>query len=83
MKTIVEPCGMYNEIYHGLTTFQLKLILPAIKREYRHAEKMVNFYKELQEGGDATERQTTAMFKWEDKASYLKGIIDYAKSVLK
>ena len=47
MEAITHPKGMFNETLHGLTTDELRLIIPIIKREHRHAEKMVNHYKDL------------------------------------
>lgn len=83
MEAITQPKGMFNETFHGLTTDELRLIIPIIKREHRHAEKMVNHYKDLTEDGLGTSRQSTAMFDWQDKAEKLEKIINYANIVLK
>lgn len=83
MEAITQPKGMFNETLHGLTTAELKLIMPAIKREHRHAEKMAEYYKDLTEDGLGTSRQSTAMFDWQDKAEKLERIINYANIVLK
>lgn len=83
METITQSKGMFNETFHGLTTEELRLIIPIIKREHRHAEKMVNHYKDLTEDGLGTSRQSTAMFDWQDKAEKLEKIINYANIVLK
>lgn len=83
MEAITQPKGMFNEALHGLTTDELRLIIPIIKREHRHTEKMVNHYRDLTEDGLGTSRQSTAMFVWQDKAEKLEKIINYANIVLK
>lgn len=83
MEAITQPKGMFNETFHGLTTDELRLIIPIIKRGHRHAEKMVNHYRDLTEDGFGTSRQSTAILDWQDKAEKLEKIINYANTVLK
>lgn len=72
---------MYNQTFHGLTDTELKAILPVIKREYNHATKMADYYEDLITDGYGTDRQTTALTKWQDKAEILARIINYAKDI--
>lgn len=83
MKMIKEPDGAYSNTFHGLSDRELKLILPAIKREYKHAVKMAEYYDDLVMDGYGTGRQTTARMKWQVKADILVCIINYAKNKLK
>ena len=72
---------MYSQTLHGLTDQELKTILPMVKREYKHATKMAEYYEDLITDGYGTDRQTTALIKWQDKADTLAHIINYAKDI--
>ena len=75
METITQPKGMFNEVFYGLSIDELRVIMPAIKREYRHAKKMAEKYTDMVSSGYATDRQSTAMFDWQEKADKLERII--------
>ena len=83
MNTITVPDGMYSHTYYGLTDYELKLIFPAIKRQLKHAEKMAEYYADIVDSGCATERQSSAMFNWQDKVEKLGRIINDAESIIK
>lgn len=81
METIRIPDGAYSHTLHGMTDKELKTILPAVRRQYRHAVKMVDFYEDLIIDGYGTSRQTTAHMDWQEKAETLSHILNYAKDL--
>ena len=83
MEIITQPKGMFSEVFYGLSIEELRLIIPAIKREYRHAEKMAEKYTDMVSSGYATDRQSTAMFEWQEKADKLGQIINDAYNTAK
>ena len=77
MEIIKQPipnCA-YDTTLYAMTAEQVKIVLPLIKREYSHALKMVEHYKDLTMDGYGTDRQTTALMKWERKAEMLADIL--------
>lgn len=81
MRTVQEPDGVYLTQYHGLSDKEFKTILPAIKRELKHAQKMAEHYADLISDGYGTERQDTARIKWEEKEEILSSIVEYSKTI--
>lgn len=79
MAIITQPVpnSGYNQTLYGMTSSEAKTILPLIKRGYNHAVKMVEHYADLTTDGYGTERQTTALMKWQDKADTLAHILNY------
>lgn len=75
--TLPIPNSGYSQTLYGLTASEAKTILPIIKREYNRALKMVEHYEDLTTDGYGTERQTTALMKWRDKADALAHILNY------
>lgn len=59
-----------------MTASEVEIILPLIKREYIHAIKMMTRYEDLTIDGYGTDRQTTALMKWQNKASTLAHILN-------
>ena len=77
MEIIKQPlpnCA-YSTTLYAMTAEQVKIVLPLIKREYNHALKMVEHYKDLTMDGYGTDRQTTALMNWERKAEMLADIL--------
>lgn len=77
MEIIKQPipnCA-YDTTLYAMTAEEVKIVLPLIKREYNHALKMVEHYKDLTMDGYGTDRQTTALMKWERKAEMLAKIL--------
>lgn len=77
MEIIKQPipnCA-YDATLYAMTAEQVKIVLPLIKREYNHALKMVEHYKDLTMDGYGTDRKTTALMKWERKAEMLADIL--------
>lgn len=75
--TLPIPNSGYSQTLYGLTASEAKTILPIIKREYNRTLKMVEHYADLTTDGYGTERQTTALIKWQDKADALAHILNY------
>lgn len=75
--TLPVPNSGYNQTLYGMTASEAKTILPLIKRGYNNALKMVEHYEDLTIDGYGTERQTTALIKWQDKADTLAHILNY------
>ena len=79
MEIIKQPipnCA-YDTTLYAMTVKEAKIVLPLAKREYNHALKMVEHYKDLTMDGYGTDRQTTALMNWEDKAKTLADILEY------
>ena len=74
IKHPIPNCA-YDATLYAMTAEQVKIVLPLIKREYNHALKMVEHYKDLTMDGYGTDRQTTALMKWERKAEMLADIL--------
>lgn len=75
VKKIPIPNSGFNQTVYEMTASEVKIILPLIKREYNHAVKMVEHYEDLVIDGYGTDRQTTALAKWQNKAEKLANII--------
>lgn len=75
IKTIPIPNSGFNQTVYEMTASEVKIILPLIKREYSHAVKMAEHYEDLVMDGYGTDRQTTALTKWQNKAEKLANII--------
>ncbi len=74
IKQSIPNCA-YDTTLYAMTAEEVKIVLPLIKREYNHALKMVEHYKDLTMDGYGTDRQTTALMKWERKAEMLAQIL--------
>lgn len=74
---IKEPNGAYSDTYYGLTKGEIELILPYIRKAAKHAEEMANYYQDVLESGEATDRQTTALSQWEQKSEKLNNIVNF------
>ena len=77
MEIITQPKGVYDETLYAMSAKEVEIILPLAKREYNHALKMVEHYKDLTMDGYGTDRQTTALMNWEDKVKTLADILEY------
>lgn len=77
MRMISEPNGVYSDTYYGLTSGEVELILPYIRKAAKHAEEMANYYQDVVDGGEATDRQTTALCQWEQKSETLNNIVNF------
>lgn len=77
MRMISEPNGAYSDTYYGLTQSEVKMILPYIRKAAKHATEMAEYYRDLVDGGEATDRQTTAQIQWEDKSEKLNSMVDF------
>lgn len=77
MRMISEPNGAYSDTYYGLTKGEIELILPYIRKAAKHAEDMVNRYQDVLDSGEATDRQTNALAKWEDESETLNKMVNF------
>lgn len=71
------PNSVYDTTLYAMTAQEAKIILPLVKREYNHALKMIEHYKDLTMDGYGTDRQTTALMKWKCKADTLERMLNY------
>jgi len=84
MEIIKQPipnCA-YDTTLYAMTVKEAEIVLPLVKREYNHALKMVEHYKDLTMDGYGTDRQTTALMKWERKVETLTDILNYIDNTL-
>lgn len=79
MRMISEPNGAYSDTYYGLTEKEVKMILPYIRKAAKHADEMYNYYQDILDSGEATDRQTTALEKWEDESDTLNRMVNFMK----
>lgn len=78
MERIKKPIPncVYDETLYAMSAKEVEIVLPLVKREYSHALKMVEHYKDLTMDGYGTDRQTTALMKWENKAETLERMLN-------
>lgn len=78
MERIKKPIPncVYDETLYAMSAKEVEIVLPLVKREYNHALKMVEHYKDLTMDGYGTDRQTTALMKWESKAETLERMLN-------
>lgn len=77
MRMISVPNGAYSDTYYGLTEKEAKMILPYIRKAAKHADEMTNYYQDLLDSGEATDRQTTALNQWQEKSEVLNNIVNF------
>ncbi len=74
MKWIIDP-GTYNRNMLALTPETAKTIANILKKARRDALKRYDYYKDLHEAGEATERQQTLMLQYESLFELLNNFI--------
>lgn len=74
MKWIKDPDG-YNRDLLALTPEAAKTIANLLKKARRDAKKRYDYYKDLHEAGEATERQQTLMLQYESLFELLNNFI--------
>lgn len=67
--------GTAYELTLCLTMDEVKILLPAFERELRKAEKMYAKYKDIQEGGEATEAQQNKLMRYENEVNALESVV--------
>ena len=84
MEIIKQPipnCA-YDITMYAMTAKEAEIVLPLVKREYTHALKIVDHYKDLTMDGYGSDRQTTALMNWESKVETLADILNYIDNTL-
>jgi hypothetical protein len=66
-----------------LSDNDVKVLLPIVRRALRIEQNAVYRYKDILDGGDATERQQTCLMKHMDKESALQVIVYEMKIIVK
>ncbi|MBD5238354.1 MAG: hypothetical protein HDS64_01085 [Bacteroidales bacterium] len=74
MKWIKDP-DSYNREMLALTPEAAKTIANLLKKARRDAQKKYDYYKDLHEAGEATERQQTLMVQYESLFAMLHNFI--------
>lgn len=74
MKWIKDP-DTYNREMLALTPEAAKTIANLLKKARRDTQKRYDYYKDLHEAGEATERQQTLMFQYERLFELLNNFI--------
>lgn len=57
-----------------LTFDECKLLLPTISKAVKNARKMYEKYKDIQEGGEATEKQQDKYIRYEEELNILEAV---------
>jgi hypothetical protein len=66
-----------------LSDNDVKVLLPIVRRALRIEQNAVDRYKDILDGGDATERQQTCLMKHMEQESALQVIFDEMKTIIK
>ena len=66
-----------------LSDNDVKVLLPIVRRALRIEQNAVDRYKDILDGGDATERQQTCLMKHMEQESALQVIVDEMKTIIK
>lgn len=82
MEIITEPIpgvpGRYVD-FLGFNKQELELsgdiIIKALEKELEKAEKKYEYYKDIQESGEATTKQQTMYFEYEEKVNKLADLL--------
>lgn len=62
-----------------LTENECRLLLPAVQKALNNVEKKYEKYKDIQEGGESTERQQNKLFQYEEEYECLMAVLDNMK----
>ena len=65
-----------------LTAEDCRLLLPTMEKRLKEAEKMYEKYKDIHDGGDATERQENLLLKFEEERDALLASVHQAKELI-
>lgn len=66
-----------------LTQGECKILLPFFQKAYKELQAKYEKYKDIQEGGEATERQQNLLYKYEDEMGQLESVLSSIKELLK
>lgn len=65
-----------------LTFDECKLLLPTVSKAVKNARKMYEKYKDIQEGGEATEKQQDKYIQYEEEWECLNDVESSMKEVI-
>ena len=85
-RAIQEPvkgCSGFYDHFLGLTYSEVSVIKKPIENALKTAQTRSEYFKDIHEGGEATEGQQTKMVDYADKVEMLENIIDGINSFLK
>lgn len=71
-----------HELTLCLTEDEVKLLLPLFNKALRRSEELYWKYKDIHEGGEATEAQENRLQKYEDEVNALKSVIGTAEELI-
>ena len=63
-----------------LTEKECRILLPTIEKAVKNVEKKYEKYKDIQEGGEATEKQQDKLFQYEEEYECLEAILENMKN---
>lgn len=66
-----------------LTQEECKILLPFFQRTHKELQTKYEKYMDIQEGGEATERQQNLLYKYEDEMKHLESVLSSIKELLK
>lgn len=66
-----------------LTPEESQLLLPAFEKRLKQAVKMYEKYKDIQEGGEATERQQDLLVKYGTELDHISSAVFAARDIVK
>lgn len=66
-----------------LSAVECRLLLPEMKASLKRETKRYEKYKDIHEGGEATERQQTLLFEAEEKVQALESVIYNCEELIK
>lgn len=66
-----------------LTVDECKLLLPVMKTALKRQQKLHEKYRDIQDGGEATIRQQTALMDTETAVAHLEDAVEKAQELIK
>ena len=66
-----------------LTKEECKILLPFFQKIHKELQAKYEKYKDIQEGGEATERQQNLLFKYENEAEKIDNVLSSIKDIFK
>ena len=63
-----------------LTEDECRILLPSVEKALKNVEKKYEKYKDIQEGGEATEKQQDKLFQYEEEYECLVAVLDYMRN---
>lgn len=66
-----------------VTKEECKILLPFFQKIHKELQAKYEKYKDIQEGGEATERQQNLLFKYENEAEKIDNVLSSIKDILK